>query len=414
MGIQWHSTQFTGVRYREHPSRKHARRFDRYFAIRYKVNGTLKEEAVGWASEGWNEKKASIILSDLRRAHLTGEGPQSLAEKRTLETEKREQIEAEKRRMEKENISFASYFADSYFPIAKANKDWESARREESLYKLWINPVIGRMPFKDIRPFHIEKIKKTMSDNKKAPRTIQYALAVVRQVFNHGKRNGIYTGESPTRMVSKPKINNKRERWLTHQEADKLLEKLPSKSQQVHDMALVSLHCGLRAGEIFGLTWGCVDLGNGTLLLVDTKSGKNRTAYMTSEVRMMLEEKGLGKPSELVFKDSKLGKIKRISNAFGETVNELGWNDGVEDSRMKVTFHSLRHTYASWLVQNGEDLYTVKKLLGHSTIIMTERYSHLGANTLRKAVERLDSSFRKTPQNKVVSLETAALGVTTA
>jgi integrase len=414
MGIQWHKTQFTGVRYREHPSRKYTRKLDRYFAIRYKVNGKLKEEAVGWASEGWNEKKASIILSDLRKAHLTGEGPQTLSEKRSQEAEKRERAEAEKRRAEKENVSFASYFTDSYFPVAKANKDWESARREESLFNLWINTVIGKMPFKDIRPFHIEKIKKSMSDAKKAPRSIQYALAVIRQVFNHAKRNRVHVVESPTIMVSKPKINNKRERWLTNAEADNLLEKLPARSQQVHDMALVSLQCGLRAGEIFNLTWGCVDLENGTLLLVDTKSGKNRTAFMTSEVRRMLEEKGLGKPTELVFKDSKGGKIQRISNAFGKTVNELGLNDGVEDPRMKVTFHTLRHTYASWLVQNGEDLYTVKNLLGHSTITMTERYSHLGSNTLRKAVERLDSSLKKTPQNKVLNLATANAGITTA
>jgi len=50
-------------------------------------------------------------------------------------------------------------------------------------------------------------------------------------------------------------------------------------------MALLSLHCGLRAGEIFDLTWGCVDFESETILLLDTKSGKNRRAYMTSEVR---------------------------------------------------------------------------------------------------------------------------------
>ena len=135
---------------------------------------------------------------------------------------------------------------------------------------------------------------------------------------------------------------------------------------------------------------------------------------VSANVKAIFEEKEPGSPNQLVFKDTKGGKIKRISNAFGKTVEELGLNAGVEDRRMKVTFHSLRHTYASWLVQNGEDLYTVKKLLGHSTITMTERYSHLGADTLRKAVKKLESSFKKTPKNNLVSLETAALGITTA
>ena len=52
-----------------------------------------------------------------------------------------------------------------------------------------------------------------------------------------------------------------------------------------------------------------------------------------------------------------------------------------------AVFHTLRHTYASWLAESGVDLYTVKNLLGHSTITMTERYSHLGNNTLQNAVK---------------------------
>src|SRR5512139_4259874 len=101
MSTQWNNTQYTGVRYREHPSRKHARKSDRYFAIRYKVNGKPKEEALGWASEGWNAEKAHIERSGLRKAHNLGEGPQTLREKRSLENEKREQAEAEKKRIVK-------------------------------------------------------------------------------------------------------------------------------------------------------------------------------------------------------------------------------------------------------------------------------------------------------------------------
>lgn len=408
MSVRWHNTQYTGVRYREHPSRKHARKPDRYFAIRYKVDGKPKEEALGWASEGWNAEKAHIERSSLRKAQNLGEGPQTLGEKRALENEKREQAEAEKKRIDKENISFRQYFQQTYFPIAKDNKGWSSYNREESLFRLWIDPVIGRMPFKDIRPFHMEKVKKSMSDAKKAPRSIQYALAVVRQVFNHAKRNGVYAGESPTSMVAQPKLNNKRERFLTYEEADSLLAKVATKSQWLYDMALLSLHCGIRAGEIFDLSWGCVDFENGTILLMDTKSGKNRRAYMTSEVREMLKNNGPGMPNELIFKDTKGNKIADISNSFARVIEELGLNAGVTDRRLKVTFHTLRHTYASWLVMDGTDLYTVMKLLGHSTIAMTERYSHLSSDTLREAATEFDSRLKKRQKSKVVRLSANA------
>ena len=58
-------------------------------------------------------------------------------------------------------------------------------------------------------------------------------------------------------------------------------------------------------------------------------------------------------------------------------------------------FHSLRHTFASWLVQTGVDLYTVQKLMGHSTISMTERYAHLAPDNLKSAVKKLEDSINR-------------------
>ena len=61
------------------------------------------------------------------------------------------------------------------------------------------------------------------------------------------------------------------------------------------------------------------------------------------------------------------------------------FNEGVEDARQRVSFHTLRHTFASWLVQRGVDLYKVKELMGHEDIKMTMRYAHLAPEGLRKA-----------------------------
>ena len=87
--MKWQKTQFPGVRYREHPTKRYSGRPDKYFTIRYKRNGKLKEESLGWASEGWNAQKASITRNGLVKAFKAGEGPTTLSEKRKIREEKR-------------------------------------------------------------------------------------------------------------------------------------------------------------------------------------------------------------------------------------------------------------------------------------------------------------------------------------
>jgi len=162
-------------------------------------------------------------------------------------------------------------------------------------------------------------------------------------------------------------------------------------------MALLSLYCGLRAGEIFNLTWGDVDINRVTLTLRNTKSGKTRMAFMTEQVKKMFARLERRNNDDLVFPDRNGIRISRISNAFFRAVDDLGLNQGISDPRQQVVFHTLRHTFASWLVENGTDLYTIKELMGHSTLVMTERYSHLGQNTLQNAVRSLDRSLSNEP-----------------
>lgn len=377
-------TNFPGVRYREHPTRKHGKVFDRYFFIRYKLNCKDKEEALGWGSEGMTAQRAAHVLAKIKENHRIGQGPQSLEEMRELERGKREEVEAEREQLEKENLSFGKFFQETYFPQAKADKSERSYNREDQLFKLWIGPVIADLPLKKVSPIHLERIKKTMFDAGRAPRSIQYALAVIRQIFNYARRLGLFHGDNPVSKVKKPSIENKRVRFLSHAEADALLAALREISEQVYEMALISLHCGLRAGEIFALPWGCVNFDQGTLTLLDTKS-RDRVVYMTQQVREMLLAKERGLPSDLVFPARGGGKIQAISKTFDKVVVSLGLNDGIADARQRVCFHTLRHTFASWHVQNGTDLYVLQRLLGHSTMTMTQRYAHLSPHMLKAA-----------------------------
>jgi site-specific recombinase XerD len=116
---------------------------------------------------------------------------------------------------------------------------------------------------------------------------------------------------------------------------------------------------------------------------------------MTHAVKERLKTKKTGEKEDLVFPGKGGVEISSISDTFERVIKDLGFNTGVTDRRQKVVFHTLRHTYASWLVESGVDLYTVKNLLGHSTLSMTERYSHLGNNTLQNAVKVFEGSLRE-------------------
>jgi integrase len=179
---------------------------------------------------------------------------------------------------------------------------------------------------------------------------------------------------------------------LTQAEAMALLCALKAKSVDVHDMTLLSLHCGLRFGEIASLTWQDVDLSKGVLTIRDAKAG-SRHAFLTEQAVEMPRNRPQGKPSDYVFQGRK-GKLDRISITFARIVDELKLNAGIDDPRLRICFHSCRHSYASWLIEQGADLYTVQKLLGHKTNVMTKRYAHLSENRLTDGAKALGQAWQ--------------------
>jgi integrase len=338
----------------------------------------------------------------LKQNRITGDGPATLKEQRQIA----EQKKAEQKRAE---ITFSEVW-DRYKPQAIADRGEKAIKNESGLYKNWIEPELAGIPMKSISPFHIEKIKSKMAKAGRAPRSIEYVLAIIRQAFNYARKNDLFAGDNPVSKVKIPRTDNRRVRFLTHDEADTLLTSLMKKSKQVHDMALMSLHTGGRAGEIFSLTWGCVDLEAGTMLLKDTKNTASRTAFMTQAVKDMLAsiKPDQAGRDDLVFPGRGGVRMVQISKTFKRSVDDL-FNDGVDDPRERVFFHSLRHTYASWLVMEGVDLYRVKELLGHKDLAMTARYAHLAPDTLRGAVNILEEALKpKEQKGNVISLQQKA------
>ncbi len=156
----------------------------------------------------------------------------------------------------------------------------------------------------------------------------------------------------------------------------------------------VALHTGMRLSEILKLKWEQADLRHGFILLEITKNGERREIPIDNTLEEMFNSMPRGLESVYVFTDPKTGEpYKYIKRSFATALKKAGIND--------FRFHDLRHTFASHLVMAGVGLISVKELLGHKSLSMTMRYSHLSPSHKRKAVNILDSVLKsaqkKTP-----------------
>ena len=123
-----------GIRYREHPTRKRGvpRRPDRYYVIRLAVDGVMRQETLGWESEGITLEKARLELAKLREAKRTGKGPRSLSEKREIADSRRRADEEARKSAETARITVADFWQHNYRP-AQGHKAHGSLVAEETL-----------------------------------------------------------------------------------------------------------------------------------------------------------------------------------------------------------------------------------------------------------------------------------------
>ncbi|MHC1744029.1 MAG: tyrosine-type recombinase/integrase [Syntrophobacteraceae bacterium] len=364
--------KFKGVYYRESESKRHMGKPDRCFDICFRDHqGKLIWEKVGWASEGYSAQMASNIRAERIRAIRHGE---ELPQKRT------------------KAVTLAEVWQryDEWLETGKRRP-----RDDRCRYHKHLEPRFGEKSLSEISPFDLERMKSELLKDGLSPATTKHCLVLVRQLFNKATSWKMWGGANPVREVKLPRLNNRRERFLTTEEVDRLLAELMEVSRQLYEISFLSLYTGTRAGEIFALKWGHVDTRNEIILVADPKGGASRNAFMSPEVKALLLEKENRKPDELVFLDRIGGQIKDVSDAFGRAVERLKFNEGISDRRQKVSFHTLRHTFASWLAIQGTPILTIKELLGHKTLAMTERYSHLIPDVKREAVAGIGRMMTK-------------------
>jgi len=117
-------------------------------------------------------------------------------------------------------------------------------------------------------------------------------------------------------------------------------------------------------------------------------------------IRKVLEELPQGSPDQLLFVTKQGQPVQWLSKTFRKVVDILKFNDGIDDSRERVCFHTLRHTFASWAVMEGIPLYQIGKAIGHKTMVMTQRYAHLSPDSHKVAFEAVAKNHNSSNQVK--------------
>lgn len=379
--------KFVGIYYTESTERKWRERPDRIYWIGFKDPETRKLiwERCGWASEGWTPEKAQRRRFELLEQQRTGE------------------YQSKKER--KQDQTTFGELMTRYLEWADENK--KRARDDRSLNKNWLEPLLAKKTLTSISPIDLERLKKNMRDAGKSDATVRHGLCLVRQAFNKAIEWRLWTGENPCKSIRFPRPNNARQRFLSHDEADRLLEALGKKSGQIARIAKMSLYSGMRLSEIFALRWSDVDLRNNIITVLDAKNGESRPIFITDQITCVLNELTPGPADEPLLKARQGKRVSWLSKSFGDVIEEIGLNKGLEDRRQKITFHSLRHTFASWAAMAGVPLFVIGKMLGHRTSIMTQRYAHLSPDSQRAAFQAVSEFARKAEKEKEAEAENA-------
>lgn len=290
-------------------------------------------------------------------------------------------------------ISFcqlSDLYMENYSKVQK--RSWKS----DGCYIKSLKRFFGDKQLSKICQFEVEAYVTARVKDGLKNSSVNRELACLKKMFNKAKDWG-YMQSNPAEKVGffseKEFI---KERILSEDEECLLLASSPVHLKRI---IFTALNTGMRRAELLTLRWEDVDLEKRLIRLAHTKSGKIRVIPIGPDLLLLLMDlRKKANGSWHVFVNARTGTSYRdIKRAF---------QTACEKARVEsLRFHDLRHTFASRLVERGVDIVTVKELLGHSTIRMTERYTHSRMDLKRNAVERLSSKSPESPPGHELMLQ---------
>lgn len=283
---------------------------------------------------------------------------------------------------------------ERYMAWAKQHK--RSWRDDLEIFKR-MAPHFGGTPITRINPFEIEKMKANLIAAGLSKSRVNRYLAALSGLYHRLIDWGMHIGENPVRKVRRFREAPGRIRYLTREELDRLL---PACNPELWQAVTLAIHTGMRAAELFDLLWRDVDLENRIVHVVDSKNGDRRDIPLSDTAYGALV--GRRRTGENVMAQAD-GKVHRqhMRAVFVRACRKAGLEG--------LRWHDLRHTFASHLVMRGASVFAVQELLGHKSLAMTRRYSHLSPGVLRQAVAAMDNAMGGVP-GTLVPLNDQAVG----
>jgi len=394
-----------GIRYREHAIRKHGKRPDRYYALQYKLNGKVYNEAIGWASDGVTQEVCEKLLVQLRDAWRSGTGPQTYAEMKADAVKQKAEQAAREVAEQSRLITVTEYFERHYQPQTKRTLRQTSWVREASLFKFWIEPIVGNLPLLEVSFLHWDVLLKNTDKAGLSQRTMEYVAGVLRRILRHAQDRGMEIKIPTAKQIgaTAPK-DNRRLRALTPQESEAILTALEGRDINAWRVVKFAMLTGCRASEAFGLRWRDVDLEAGELRFVDTKNKETRVLFISPALIELLKSFTSGMPDSVVFPRADGKPHVEAPHAFRAVVEAFGLNDG-RGSRDRVSFHTIRHTVATQLARSL-DVRSLMDIMGWKVVAMAARYIHSNEDTKRAAMAALEKTLAPKGPAKVIPFAT--------
>lgn len=274
---------------------------------------------------------------------------------------------------------------DVYEKRVLPSKGERTVSIQKSQLKWWRNEL-GSLTLASITPAKINECINKLTDGGASSSTVNRYLAAISHAFTYATKDLGWLPDSPMRKITKPKEPRGRVRFLSADERKRLLEACKASSNPLlYPAVLLAVSTGIRSGEQFSLTWRNVDTQTGRIILEDTKNGERRTAIATGpaleELRKLAKVRMLD--NEHIFP----GKVK------GKPIDlRAPWEAALKAAEIEgFHWHDLRHSFASELAMSGATLAEIAEAMGHKTLAMVKRYSHLTEGHISSVVERMTS-----------------------
>jgi integrase len=265
----------------------------------------------------------------------------------------------------------------------------------------WWKEAIGAYALADITPALLGECRDRLLSEGRANATVAKYLAVLSHAFSVAVGEWGWLEVSPVGKVKKPSLPRGRVRFLSDDERARLLSACrESANPFLYPAVVLALSTGMRQGEIMGLywrdpknppqdrAWGVVDAPAGRIVLHLTKNGERRVVPLVGHALEQVRE---------------LAKVRRLDTDLlfpgkvdpSEPIDlRQPWEKALERAEIHdFRFHDLRHSAASYLAMNGASLAEIAETLGHKTLQMVKRYSHLSEAHTASVVERMNAKI---------------------